>query len=297
MKQTKRENKALIISIGINILITGFEILLGVLVGSLALISDAMHNFSDVGAMSLSLWGENIKEKASTGSKTYGYKRAEILIAFLNALILLFLLAFILYEAAKRLMSPPTEINGLAMLAGAVIAIVGNGFATYLLEKDAHKNLNLKSAWLHSLQDALFSLGVAVGAILIYLFRWNIVDPLLSIAISIFLFVKVYDLIVQTIDILMESVPRDISFEEVKVLLEAYTGVTGAHDIHIWQTDSNSRFLSAHLGISKMPIEERNSLLCKIQEDLLTKFKIGHTTIQMADYDDEETLLSCNHCN
>lgn len=284
-------------SIGINIVVTVFEVIIGIFAGSLALISDAMHNFSDVGAMSLTLWGEKIKEKSNTDSKTYGYKRAEIIIAFLNGLTLSLILVVILYVAVKRLLTSTTEVNSLLMMTMAFIALVGNGIATYLLEKDAHKNLNLKSAWLHSLQDALFSLGVVFGAILIYFFHWEIIDPLISIIISIFLFRKVYELIVQTVDILMESVPRDISFEEVKSLLEGYPGVTTAHDIHIWQTDSNSRFLSAHLGINEISNESRNKLLCEIQRDLLTKFKINHATIQMADYQDEKMLLSCNHCN
>lgn len=290
-------NKNLKVSIGINIVITVFEVVLGVIAGSLALVSDALHNFSDVGAMALTLWGEKIKEKGSTTSKTYGYKRAEIIIAFLNALVLSLILVFILYEAVIRLVSSPTEVNGLYMMVVALVALFGNGLATYLLEKDAHKNLNLRSAWLHSLQDALFSLGVVAGAVLIYFFHWEIIDPIISIVISIFLFGKVYELVVQTIDILMESVPRDISFAEVKALLEGYPGVTAAHDIHIWQTDSTSRFLSAHLAISELSNEARNDLLCRIQEDLLVKFKIDHVTIQMVSNEDEKANLICNHCN
>lgn len=293
----RKSSNSLVSSIGINIVITAFEIFLGIISGSLALISDAMHNFSDVGAMSLTLWGEKIKEKDSTSAKTYGYKRAEIIIAFLNTLALALILVFILYEAVVRLITPPGDINGLLMMIMAGIALVGNSIATYLLEKDAHKNLNLKSAWLHSFQDALFSLGVVLGAVLIYFLRWQILDPIISIVISLYLFREVYELLVHTIDILMESVPRDISFDQVRAVLAGYPDVIGVHDIHIWQTDSNSRFLSAHLGIRDIDGGVRNRLLCEIQQDLLAKFKINHVTIQMADYQDEKMIGSCNHCN
>jgi len=293
----KTNNKNLLISIGLNIVITIFEITLGIIAGSLALISDALHNFSDVGAMGLTLWGEKVKKRANTSSKTYGYKRAEIIIAFVNAFVLSLILAFILYEAILRLIHPSGEINGLYMMTVALVALVGNGIATYLLEKDAHENLNLKSAWIHSLQDALFSLGVVVGAVLIYFFHWEIIDPIISIVISVFLFREVYELITQTIDILMESVPSDISFEEVKSMLEGYKGVSSTHDLHIWQTDSNSRFLSAHLKVANLSSDERKQLILKVQSDLLAKYKIGHVTIQMVDNQDEKTNLSCDHCN
>lgn len=295
--EPKADNSNLKISIGLNVVITAFEITLGVIAGSLALITDALHNFSDVGAMVLTLWGEKVKEKGNTNAKTYGYKRAEIIIAFVNALVLSSILVFILYEAILRLIHPATNINGLYMMVVALVALVGNGIATYLLEKDAHKNLNLKSAWMHSLQDALLSLGVVMGAVSIYFFHWEIIDPIISIVISLYLSKEVYGLIVQTIDILMESVPDDISFEEVKGILGNYKGVTTAHDLHIWQTDSNSRFLSTHLEVANLASGDRNKLLKKIQNDLSSKYNIGHVTVQMVDNADGKTDLKCNHCN
>jgi cobalt-zinc-cadmium efflux system protein len=293
----KSNNKNLKISIGLNVIITIFEIVLGIVAGSLALISEAIHNFSDVGAMGLTMWGEKIKKKANNDEKTYGYKRAEIIIAFINTFVLLLILIFILYEAISRLFHPSGDVNGLIMMIVAVVALVGNGIATYLLEKDSHKNLNLKSAWMHSLQDALFSIGVLLGAVLIYFFHFNIIDPIISIVISIYLFKEVYKLIVQTIDILMESVPSDISFQEVKSTLESYKGVTSTHDLHIWQTDSNSRLLSVHLEVDNLSSNERNQLILKAQSDLLAKYKIGHVTIQMVDNLDKKTNLNCEHCN
>jgi cobalt-zinc-cadmium efflux system protein len=289
--------KNIFIAIIINILITIAEMTIGFLIGSLALVSDALHNFSDVGALGLSWWGEKIKRRDSNKFKTYGYKRAEIIIAFFNALVLLAVVVFILFEAIQRIFNP-SEIASSAMIAMALIALVGNGIATYLLEKDSHKNLNLKSAWLHSLQDALFSLGVVVGAILIYFFHWYIIDPIISIILSVYIFKEVYGLLRKALDILMESVPNDIDFEKVKEFFKKFPTVKRARDIHIWQTDSNSRFLSAHLEIDNIKNIERNKLLCQIQSGLLKKFNISHTTIQIVSATETEKLkLTCNHCN
>lgn len=290
------KNTNIFIAIILNIIITVFEIIAGLFIGSLALVSEALHNFSDVGALSLSWWGEKVKERGNTKYKTYGYKRAEILIAFFNSLVLLAVVIFVIVEAFQRLLHP-SQITGGWMIVASVVALIGNGIATYLLEKDAHKNLNLKSAWLHSLQDALFSLGVVAGAILIYFFHWYIIDPIISIVLSVYIIKEVYELLKQTLGILMEGVPEDIDFEEVKKSLNEFSKVKEAHDIHIWQTDSNSRFLSAHLEIEDVENGQRNDLLCQIQSKL-KKFNINHTTIQMVSATEAEKLkLNCNHCN
>ncbi|MDZ7611227.1 MAG: cation diffusion facilitator family transporter [Candidatus Moranbacteria bacterium] len=288
---------SLIFAIIINIFITATEAVVGLVIGSMALISDAVHNFSDVGALVLSWWGEKIKTKESNQQKTFGYKRAEIIIALLNSLVLVAVVIFIFYEAVGRLFNP-TEIQGGVMMIMAAVALVGNGIATYLLEKDSHENLNLKSAWLHSFQDALFSLAVVLSAIILYFTHWFIIDPLISILLSFYILREAYKIIKEAVDVLMESTPDDIDFEEVKNTLKSFEGVKNAKDIHIWQTDSNSRFLSAHLEIDNLENEKRNQLLCLIQQDLNEKFNISHPTIQMISADEQEKLkFNCDHCN
>ena len=202
-------------SILINIIITIFEIVIGLVSGSLALISDAVHNLTDVGSLALSWWGEKISAKPPTPNKTYGFKRAEILIAFINSLVLLVVVAFIAKEAIIRLTNPQELSGGLVAITAAV-ALLGNGLATFILKKHSHDNLNMKSAWLHSFQDAIFSLGVIVGAILIYFFHWNIIDPIISILLSIFIAREVYKILKDAINILMESVPDDPDMEVIK---------------------------------------------------------------------------------
>ena len=289
------KNRNIIWAIAINVLITVSEITIGIFAGSLALISDALHNFSDVGSMGLSLWGEKVKERKPTPSKTYGYKRAEIVIALFNALALLAVVVFVFVEAVKRLLHP-AEISAGLMFIVALIALVGNGIATHLLEKDSHENLNLKSAWLHSLQDALFSLGVVVAAVVIHYTHWFIIDPLISIFLSIYILKEVYGLIRQTVSILMESVPDDIDTAKVKKELAALKGVKSVEDLHIWQTGSENRFLSAHLIVGDIDSKARHDLLCKISETLDKNFRIHHMTIQMVS-DTEKKNLTCDHCN
>ena len=284
-------------SILINIIITIFEIVIGLVSGSLALISDAVHNLTDVGSLALSWWGEKISAKAPTPNKTYGFKRAEILIAFINSLVLLVVVAFIAKEAIIRLTNPQELSGGLVAITAAV-ALLGNGLATFILKKHSHDNLNMKSAWLHSFQDAIFSLGVIVGAILIYFFHWNIIDPIISILLSIFIAREVYKILKDAINILMESVPDDLDMEVIKNFLQKTPGVESVHDLHIWQTDSNSRFLSVHIVTKNLSNTERAQLLNKLQEIIEKEFKISHTTIQMLYIDQDNPLpLNCNHCN
>ena len=284
-------------SIIINIIITLFEIVIGLVSGSLALISDAVHNFTDVGSLTLSWWGEKISSKAPTPNKTYGFKRAEVLIAFINSLVLLAVVVLIAKEAIIRF-SHPEQLSGGLIAITATIALLGNGLATLILKKHSHDNLNLKSAWLHSFQDAIFSLGVIVGAILIYFFHWNIIDPIISILLSVFIAREVYKILKDAINILMESVPGDLDIQVIKNFLQKIPGVESVHDLHIWQTDSNSRFLSVHIVTKNLSNTERAQLLNKLQEIIEKEFKISHTTIQMLYIDQDNPLpLNCNHCN
>lgn len=290
-------SKNLILSIGINILIVIFEIIFGIIARSFALISDALHNITDIGSMVLSLWGEKLAEKPQTEKKTYGYKRAELIIAFVNAGVLLGIIGFILVEAIIRVFHPE-QIASITMLIVASVALVGNGIATYLLQKGADKNLNLKSAWLHSMQDALFSLAVVIGAVIIYYTGWNWIDPVASIIISVFLLKEIYLIIMQSVNMLMDSVPEDIDFAEVKSEIMRIKNVIDINDLHIWQVNSESKLLSAHIKIADLSEKERMELLDKIQKFLQEKYNITHSTLQMVSEKEAKLLkLNCNHCN
>jgi cobalt-zinc-cadmium efflux system protein len=290
-------SKNLVWSIGINVIIVIAEVVFGILARSMALISEALHNFTDIGSMTLSWWGEKLSDRPQTEKKTYGYKRAEVIIAFVNGAVLLGVSGWVLVESVIRIFHPE-QVAGFTMLIVAIISLVGNGIATYLLQAGASKNLNLKSAWLHSMQDALFSLGVVVAAIIIYYTGWNWVDPAVSIAVSIFLLKEVYEILSESVNMLLDSVPEDLDFEEIKKVLSGFEGVISINDLHIWQTGSHDRFLSTHMIINEMEKSERVKILAKIMSLLKEKYNIHHATIQMVSEEEIKDIgLECEHCN
>jgi len=294
---TNSNSKNLILSIGINIIIVIAEIIFGIISRSMALISEALHNFTDIGSMALSWWGEKVSDRPKTNEKTYGYKRAEVIIAFVNGGVLLGVSSWVLIESVIRIFHPEI-VAGFTMLIVAIISLIGNGIATYLLQAGASKNLNLKSAWLHSMQDALFSLGVVIAAIIIYYTGWNWIDPVVSIVVSIFLLKEVYEILVESVNMLLDSVPEDLNFEEIKKVLADFKGVISINDLHIWQTGAHDRFLSAHIIINEMSKSERMKILAKIITLLKEKYNIHHATIQMVSVEEiKEIRLECEHCN
>ncbi len=284
-------------AIAINVVIVIAEIIFGVIGRSMALISEALHNTTDIGSMALSWWGEALADKPQTEKKTYGYKRAEVIIAFVNGGVLLGVSGWVLIESVIRIFHPE-QVAGLTMFVVAIISLAGNGLATYLLQAGAGKNLNLKSAWLHAMQDALFSLGVVIAAVIIYYTGWNWVDPVVSIAVSLFLLKEVYEILSESVTMLLDSVPEDLDFEEIKKVLAGFGGVVSVNDLHIWQTGSHDRFLSAHMIINEMEKSERVKMLAKIITLLKEKYAIHHSTIQMvSEREVKEIGLECEHCN
>jgi len=290
-------SKNLVWSIGINVIIVIAEVAFGILARSMALISEALHNFTDIGSMTLSWWGEKLSDRPQTDKKTYGYKRAEVIIAFVNGGVLLGVSGWVLVESIIRIFHPES-VAGFTMLIVAIVSLIGNGIATYLLQAGADKNLNLKSAWLHSMQDAMFSLGVVIAAIIIYYTGWNWVDPVVSIAVSIFLLKEVYEILFESVNMLLDSVPEDLDFEEIKKVLTGFDGVISVNDLHIWQTGSHDRFLSAHMIVGKMSQIERIKILAEVMKLLKEKYNIHHPTLQMvSEQEIKEIGLECEHCN
>ncbi|OPY07738.1 MAG: Cadmium, cobalt and zinc/H(+)-K(+) antiporter [Syntrophaceae bacterium PtaB.Bin095] len=286
--------KNLFFAIVINGGIVAFEIVFGLLIQSMALISDAVHNLSDIAAMGFSYWAEKVSGRPANERKTYGYHKIEFIAAFVNSLVLSVAIAFILWEALGRLTAPPA-IPGREMLWVAVIAFAGNGAAALLLQKLSSRNLNMKSAWLHSFQDALFSLGVIVGAALIMLFGWNIIDPMLSIAISLFILREIYRIVRQAVDSLLDAVPPDLDFSQVRIDLLSIPGVAEVNDLHVWRTGTNRKLLSAHLRMMEGS-SDSETIIRQAQEMLLRKYEINHTTLQILPFSAGD-MEHCNHCN
>jgi cobalt-zinc-cadmium efflux system protein len=286
--------KNLVFAIVINGGIVAFEMVFGLLIQSMALISDAVHNLSDIAAMGLSYGAEKVSLRPPNERKTFGYRKIGFITAFVNSIVLSVAIAFILWEALGRLLAP-TPIPGREMLWVAIVTFVGNGAAALLLQKISARNVNLKTAWLHSLQDALFSLGVIVGALLILFFGWHIVDPLLSIGISLFIAREIYGIVRQTVNSLLDAVPPGIDFAEVRNDLLALPAVAEVMDLHIWQTGADQRLLSAHIRMAEGSADS-GAVIRSAQEILVHKHGINHTTLQIMPFSAEE-MEHCNHCN
>ncbi len=281
----------LFFAIVINSTIVVFEIILGVITGSMALISDAVHNVSDISAMILGFWSEKIAKRPANHKKTYGYKKIEFVTAFANSILLSVAIIYVFYEAVMRFFNP-VEVQSQTMFYVALIALSGNTIATLILQKTADQNFNLKAVWLHSLQDALLSLGVVIASAIIYFTGWNFIDPALSIIICLFIAREIYKIITKTINALLDSVPENIDFENVKKDLLKIKEIKIVNDLHIWQTGSHNRMLSAHLQSEK---SDTVNIIKRAQKMLNDKYKIQHSTLQILPLDSD--LTNCNHCN
>lgn len=292
------KEKNLLISIGINIVITVVEIIVGLLIGSLAIISDAVHNFFDVGAMVMSLFGERASSKKIDTKHSYGYKRAEILVALLNSVFLLVSIIVIGYEAIQRFIHPQT-VEGGWMLIMAIVAFAGNMIATKLLHDHVEESMNIKSAFLHSLQDALFSAGVIMAAILVLVFNWQWADAGISLILSVLLAKEAVTLILETLHVLMEGVPTDIDIEKLKKDLLSIEGIVSVEDLHVWKTGSKDILLTSHIvsdGLSSDILYAEK--LTAIKQTLLSTYKINHSTIQLVPVGVGEKLKDlCKHCS
>ncbi|MBA4601788.1 cation diffusion facilitator family transporter [Thermoactinomyces mirandus] len=267
---------ALIITAGIMIL----EFAGGIMTRSLALLSDAGHMLSDVASLALSLIAFWFAARPPSSSKTYGYYRFEILAALFNGITLFVIAGFIVWEAVERFLNPAV-VKGNMMMLIAVTGLLANlSSAWVLLHKgDTKDNLNLRSAYLHVLGDALGSLGAIVAGLLISLFSWNIVDPVVSIVVALIILKNAWGVITHSFHILMEGTPVTINHEEVEKKLQGIPGVINVHDLHIWTISSGLDSLSCHLLVHK-DTDHQQILHTAIQ--LIEKhFAISHTTIQI----------------
>ena len=286
--------KNLLFAIVINGGIVAFEMVFGLMIQSMALISDAVHNLSDIAHMLFSYWAEKVARRPANDRKTYGYRKIEFIAAFVNSIGLSVVIAFVFWETLKRF-TAPAEVPGQVMLWVAIVAFVGNGAATLLLQKISARNINMKSAWLHSLQDSLFSLGVIVGALLIMFFGWRLVDPLLSLLICLVIAREIYKIVRQTVNSLLDAVPPGIDYLQVKNDLLAIPSVTDVKDLHIWETGSEQKLLSAHLKAEE-DSPDNETIIRAIQEMLMHKHGISHTTLQILPRAAGE-MEHCTHCN
>jgi cobalt-zinc-cadmium efflux system protein len=271
--------KGLLLALSITLFMMVAEIVGGFLSNSLALLSDAGHMFTDTLALALSFFAMKFADMPATDKKTYGFYRLEILAALLNGVILVLISLFIIYEAYQRILSPP-PVQGTLMLIVALIGLIVNIIGALFLVKHRHSTLNIRSAFLHIIGDAVSSVGVIIGGVVIYYTGWFLIDPVLSIMIALGIIAGSYGLVTESVNILLESAPSHINIEAVAAEIAAVKRVREAYHIHIWTITSGVYALSAHVIVDDMPVSGSREMLKDIQHRLAERFKIIHSTIQ-----------------
>ena len=279
------------ITMTMNFIITGAEVVGGLISGSLALISDALHNLTDGIAIIISYIAMKLRKVEHSPKHTFGLKRAEIFAAAINATVLFGVSIFLFYKAVQRLISPK-PIAGKLMIIVALIGLVANVTGTLLLKRDSHKSINIKSAYLHLLVDAMSSIVVIIGGILIALFDIVWIDPILTILIGLYVLKESVQILREASHILLEGAPPNIDIEEIKEAVEQVPEITNIHHIHIWKVGEKDIHFEAHINVTDMLVSETAEVQEKVEKILTGEFPIKHITLQFeCDTCDTERLI------
>ena len=278
-------------SLAATIAFTAFEVVAGFRSHSLALLSDAGHNFTDALALLLAAVGLYLQGKPANHIKTYGYQRAGVITAFLNAATLIVISLFISWEAIRRFVHPE-PVNDRVMVWVAAAALILNGAIVIALHRGRHGDLNIQAAVVHMLGDAVGAVAIIVGAFVIRYTGLTYIDPLLSIVLGIFIVYTAWDIIGESLNILLEGLPRGIELRDVTKAMGEVHGVLDVHDLHIWSLGSSTHALSCHVLIEDMPPSASEGILKRINH-VLGAFHIHHTTIQ---FEHVPCVLSDNGC-
>ena len=267
------------------------EVVGGYLSNSLALLADAGHMFSDVAALGLSLAALGWSQRPATAARTFGFHRAEILAAFINGAALLAVAVLIAIEAWERI-SKPEEINASLMLAIAAGGLAINLINLRILSGGKKESLNVRGAWLHVMADTLGSVGAIIAGLSILIFGWVWADPIASLLITALVVYSAWGLLRETLDVLMQSVPRHIALEDVIGALEEQPGVVDVHDLHIWSLTSGRHIATTHLVVTGTI--DPQAVISAARRLLSERFDIDHTTIQV---ESSDSRISCNPCD
>ncbi|SDG76859.1 cation diffusion facilitator family transporter [Winogradskyella thalassocola] len=274
------KGQKLLISILLNIVITVAQVIGGLVSGSLSLLSDALHNFSDVVSLIVSYVAAKLSKQKASINRTFGYKRAEILAAFINASTLVIVAIILIFEAVKRFRNPQ-EIESSLVIWLAILAIIGNGLSVLLLRKESKNNINMRSAYLHLLTDMLASVAVLIGGLLMKYYQLFWVDSLLTLLIALYLIWVGYDLLKTSTRMLMLFTPDTINIKDVVRTVNKLPKVSKLHHVHIWNLSDDELHLEAHLDLKEdISTTAFNDLLLDIETVLHDEFNINHVTIQ-----------------
>jgi cobalt-zinc-cadmium efflux system protein len=283
-------------SLIISLVILIAEVTGGLISNSLALLSDAGHVFADVVALGLSWYGVRQAERPSDSRMTFGYHRIGVIVAIFNALTIFIIAAVILYEAYNRFREPP-EINSLLMLSVAFVGLAANIFITSWLRREQKENINVRSAFWHALGDALASVGVIVGGFIILLTGQYLVDPIISVIISLIILFAAWSIFREGFRVILESTPRDVDVMAMISSLKQVPGVKDVHDVHVWSITPTLRAMNGHILIEDISTSQAADIRAMAEKVVREQYHVEHTTIQMECEKCDSNELFCNLTN
>lgn len=276
-----KHNKSLKIVFSITLVYFIVEVIVGFMSNSLALLSDAAHMLTDVAGQVLALFAIWMASKPRNSKKTYGYLRTEIFSALINAIVLIFISGYILYEAWQRFQDPP-KVAGFSMLIVASIGLIINLISMKILKSGSEESINIKGAFLEVVADMLSSIAVIIAGIIILSTGWLLIDPIISALIGLFILPRTFGLLKESVDILLEGVPKDVNYDAVEKYISKNPGVDSIHDLHIWSLTSGVNALSGHIIMKpETTITEMNDIIFEIKKGLNSSYKISHTTLEV----------------
>ncbi|HEX5836934.1 MAG TPA: cation diffusion facilitator family transporter [Anaerolineales bacterium] len=264
----------------------------GVFSNSLALLTDAAHNLTDVIALGLSWFAIRITAQPANARKTYGYHRAGILVALINSTTLVLISLGIFYEAYKRFLSPPDVQSGILIGVG-LVAVVVNLVTAMLVHRGSESDLNLRSAFVHLMGDVISTVGAVIAGILIFFTGANWLDPLVSVLIGILILYNAWGILQETLEILLESTPRDVDIKKMVSDITEVDGVLGVHDLHVWSLTRSLRTMSAHILTEDISISAGTKIQSTINELVYHRYNISHATLQLECVDCDPDSLYC----
>lgn len=264
----------------------------GYFANSLALLTDAAHNVTDVIALALSWFAIRITAQPANARRTYGFHRAGILVALVNSTTLVLISLGIFYEAYRRFMSPPEVQSGILIGVG-LIAVVINLVTAMLVHRGSESDLNLRSAFVHLMGDVISTVGAVIAGVLIYFTGANWLDPFVSVLIGFLILYNAWGILHETVEILLESTPRDVDIQKMVSDITEVDGVLGVHDLHVWSLTRNLRTMSAHILTEDIPISAGTKIQHQINELVHHRYNITHATLQLECADCDPDSLYC----
>ncbi len=293
-REENLSDRQLIFAVAINVLLTLAQIIGGIVSGSLALIADALHNFSDAASLGLAWFARKIGRRPADKLMTFGYAQGEVVAALINLTTLLIIGFYLLVEAINRF-ADPQPVEGWTVIGVAGIALVIDLVTAFIVYRGSHNSINMKAAFLHNVSDALASVGVIVAGVLILLYELYVADLIITVIIAAYVIWQGISLLPKTVRLLMGAVPDDIEFDRIVRALEEHDGVVSVHHVHIWNLGEHARALEAHLILETDALTVFEEMKVRMKDDLASVFQIHHATLEPCQATECEPDLIADH--